>query len=49
MGRTLTLTAAVHIYDAGHGFNRDRCGSYDETSATLARRRTIDFFNAHLG
>ena len=41
--------AAVHIYDAGHGFNCDRRGSYDEASATLARQRTIDFFAAHLG
>ena len=40
--------AAVHIYDAGHGFNCDRRGSYDEAAATRARRRTIDFFNAHL-
>ena len=41
--------AAVHVYDAGHGFNCDRRGSYDEAAARLARRRTLDFFNAHLG
>ena len=41
--------AAVHVYDAGHGFNCDRRGSYDEPSSRLARRRTIDFFSTHLG
>ena len=41
--------AAVHIYDAGHGFNCDRRGSYDEAAAKLARQRTIDFFGTHLG
>ena len=41
--------AAVHIYDAGHGFNCDRRGSYDEAAATLARQRTIEFFGTHLG
>ena len=40
--------AAVHIYDAGHGFNCDRRGSYDEASAKLARERTVDFFNTNL-
>ena len=41
--------AAVHIYDAGHGFNCDRRGSYDEAAATLARQRTIELFGTHLG
>ena len=41
--------AAVHIYDAGHGFNCDRRGSCHEASAKLARQRTIDFFDTHLG
>ena len=41
--------AAVHIYDAGHGFNCDHRGSYDEASAKLAGRRTIEFFDTHLG
>ena len=40
--------AAIHIYDAGHGFNCDRRGSYDEAAAKLARRRTVDFFGTHL-
>ena len=41
--------ATVHVYDAGHGFNCDRRGSYDEAAAKLARQRTIDFFGTHLG
>ena len=41
--------AAIHVYDAGHGFNCDRRGSYDEASATLARQRTLGFFHATLG
>ena len=40
--------AAVHIYDAGHGFNCDHRESYDEAAATLARQRTLEFFNANL-
>ena len=47
--RTAQPDAAVHVYDAGHGFNCDRRGSYDEASAKLARQRTIDFFGTHLG
>ena len=41
--------AAVHVYDAGHGFNCDRRGSYDDAAAGLARQRSIDFFGTHLG
>ena len=40
--------AAIHIYDAGHGFNCDRRGSYDEAAAKLARERTVEFFNTNL-
>ena len=40
--------AAVHIYDAGHGFNCDRRGSYDEVAAKVARQRTLDFFTTCL-
>lgn len=41
--------AAIHLYDAGHGFDCDRRASHDEAAAKLARRRTIDFFNTHPG
>ena len=39
----------VHLYDAGHGFNCDRRGSYHEQSAKLARERTLDLFKEHVG
>ena len=39
----------VHVYDAGHGFNCDHRGSYDEGAAALARERTLEFFRQHLG
>lgn len=38
----------VHIYKAGHGFNCDERGSYDEPSARVARQRTIEFFRKHV-
>ena len=35
----------VHIYEeAGHGFNCDARGSYDESSAALALERTSQHF-----
>lgn len=39
---------AVHIYAADHGFNCDQRGSYDASSATLAKARTLELFNAEL-
>ena len=39
----------VFAYDAGHGFNCDARGSYDEPSAAEARNRTLAFFAQHLG
>jgi carboxymethylenebutenolidase len=39
----------MHVYPAGHGFNCDERGSYHEPSATLARRRTLDVLQRHLG
>lgn len=38
----------VYLYPAGHGFNCDQRGSYDEPSAKLARERTLAFFAEHL-
>ena len=38
----------VDVYHANHGFNCDQRGSYDEPSATLARERTLAFFDRHL-
>jgi carboxymethylenebutenolidase len=41
--------ATVHLYDAGHGFNCDRRGSYNPEAAALARSRTMELFATHLG
>ena len=35
---------AVHIYEAGHGFNSDRRTDYHADSASLARERTLALF-----
>ena len=40
--------APVYLYDAGHGFNCDHRGSYDEASCRTARERTLEFFARHL-
>ncbi|MEZ5462146.1 dienelactone hydrolase family protein [Dokdonella sp.] len=41
--------AEVFVYPAGHGFNCDRRKDYDEPSATLAARRTLDFLERNIG
>ena len=39
----------VHIYEeAGHGFNCDARGSYEEASAALALERTLEQFAQHV-
>jgi carboxymethylenebutenolidase len=38
----------VHLYDAGHGFNCDQRKDYAPQAASLARRRTLEFFRKHL-
>ena len=40
--------AEIHIYDAGHGFNCDQRGSFNETAAALARERTLALYREHL-
>ena len=39
----------VFVYPAGHGFNCDQRGSYEATSAGIARDRTLDFLSQHIG
>jgi carboxymethylenebutenolidase len=39
----------VYTYPAGHAFNRFGNAAYDEPSAKLALKRTLDFFAAHVG
>lgn len=38
----------IHMYDAGHGFNCDHRGSYDEVSSRTARDRTLALFAERL-
>jgi carboxymethylenebutenolidase len=33
---------------AGHGFNCDHRGSFNEAAAKLARQRTLDFLAEHI-
>lgn len=39
-------TAQIFVYEAGHGFNSDRRKDYHESSANLARERTLALFRA---
>lgn len=39
----------AHFYAAGHGFNCDQRGSYNAEAASLAKRRTLEFFATHIG
>ena len=41
--------AESYFYPAGHGFNCDQRGSYDEAASKLARTRTLAFFHKHVG
>lgn len=38
-----------YLYPAGHGFNCTERSSYDAASAALALRRSLDFFQRHVG
>ena len=35
------------VYSAGHGFNCDERGSFDQAAADLAKSRTLEFFAKH--
>lgn len=39
----------VHTYPAGHGFNCEQRGSFEPTSAEIARERTLAFLTEKLG
>ncbi|HKE14665.1 MAG TPA: dienelactone hydrolase family protein [Kofleriaceae bacterium] len=47
--RAAQPAAAVHVYEADHGFNCDQRGSHHKPSADLARDRTVSFFREHVG
>ncbi len=38
-----------HFYPAGHGFNCEQRGSFQQASAELARQRTLEFLGRHVG
>jgi carboxymethylenebutenolidase len=38
----------LFVYDAGHGFNCDHRKDFEPVSASLARRRTLEFLGKHL-
>lgn len=40
--------AEVSLYPADHGFNCEERASYDPSSAALAKKRTLEFFNKYL-
>ncbi len=40
---------SVYVYPADHGFNCDHRASHDAASAATARKRTLAFFEEHLG
>jgi carboxymethylenebutenolidase len=40
--------AIAHFYDAGHGFNCDQRGSYNQAAAELALKRTLEFLGQNL-
>jgi carboxymethylenebutenolidase len=39
----------IHVYPASHGFNCDDIGNFDQPSAALAERRSLEFLGVHLG
>ena len=42
--------APLYVYEkAGHGFNCDERGSYNEAATKTARERTLEFFRKHVG
>ena len=47
--RTKRPDVEIHVYPgAQHGFNCDERASYDQTSADIAKQRSLDFFARHL-
>jgi carboxymethylenebutenolidase len=39
----------IQVYPASHGFNCDEIPAFDEPSAALALRRSLDFLRTHVG
>jgi carboxymethylenebutenolidase len=49
LGGARVPTEVVRYADAEHGFHCDARGAYHEASATDAWRRTLEWFDTHLG
>ena len=47
--RKARTDVTIHIYPADHGFNCDERGSWEPTSAKIARERTLDLFRKNVG
>jgi carboxymethylenebutenolidase len=47
--RAAHAEVAIYVYDAGHGFNCDQRADYNPASSAVARQRTLEFLNQHLG
>ena len=47
--KTALTDVDVYVYPADHGFNCDHRASHDAASAATARKRTLAFFERHLG
>ena len=39
----------IQVYPASHGFDCDEITNFDQPSAALALRRSLDFLSAHIG
>ena len=39
----------IYVYAAGHGFNCDERGAFNQAAAEVARQRTYEFFAKHVG
>jgi carboxymethylenebutenolidase len=46
--RAANFGAPLHVYDAGHGFNRFAHADYDATASQLAFARSVEFLDKHL-
>ena len=43
------VTYTAHMYEeSNHGFHNDTTPRFDKAAATLAWKRTLEFFNKHL-
>jgi carboxymethylenebutenolidase len=46
--RAANFGAPLHVYEAGHGFNRNAHPDFDATASQLALARSLEFLDKHL-